>query len=534
MSSKSNMGRVFERARRRAPERTAVVDPETDDRSSYEELADRVARVGAALQDEGVTAGDSVCLVAENRIETLAVYWATQQFGAVFVPLNFRASAGEIAFMLDNVSADVVFFADVASDAVVGALDECSVSPRPVAIDDAPAGTTPYGEFTAVSPSSFDRNWVDAAEPSVILHTSGTTGRPKGAPISHRANYARTMSNPVNLGWERGDVTLGMMPNFHEMGRAAFSSAALLNGTYVAMRDWDPERALASIEAEDISILYLVPTMFHDMVSHDDLADYDVGSVEKVGSSGTPLKTDLYERISEAFEPENVVNFYGCTEMDCMTICSFLDEKPGCAGHPGINTSVRVVEAVEGETVSPDATVPRGDLGEIVVDATSPEAFDGYLDRPAADALSFEGDWYFTGDLGYRDEDGDLWVVGRVDDMVISGGENIHPVEVETVVEAHEAVDACAIGAVDDDRWGDLVTAYVATDADEDYEELAAALDAYCRDSDEVADFKRPRKYVFVDALPRNDTGKKMRRRLRAESVDAVDGIDVLCVVDVD
>jgi 2-furoate---CoA ligase len=533
MSSKSNMGRVFERARRRTPDRTAVVEPETGERLTYHELADRVARVGAALQEHGVTAGDTVCLVAENRIETLAVYWATQQFGAVFVPLNFRASAGEVAFMLDNVSADVVFFAAVAEDAVVGALEESEVDPLPVAVDDAPDGTTPYAEFTDVSPSAFERSWVDASEPSIVLHTSGTTGRPKGAPISHKSNYTRTVSNPVNLGWERGDVTLGMMPNFHEMGRASFSSAALLNGTYVAMRDWEPERALSSIEAEGISILYLVPTMFHDMVSHDRLSEYDVASVEKVGSSGTPLKTDLYEQITDVFDPENVVNFYGCTEMNCMTICSFLDEKPGCAGHPGINTSVRVVEAVEGDTVSPDATVPAGDLGEIILDATSPEAFDGYLDRPEADERSFEDGWYFTGDLGYLDEDGDLWVVGRVDDMVISGGENIHPVEVETVVEGHESVTACAVGSVDDDRWGDLVTAYVTTTA-EDHERTARELDEYCRSSDDVADFKRPRKYVFVDALPRNDTGKKMRRRLRAPTVDDVESITVQRVVDVD
>lgn len=535
MPPETNMGQVFRRAALRFPERTAIRDPEGGISYTYREWSDRVAEVGAALQTSGIESGDTIATIMENRVELLTIYWATQQLGAEFVPFNFRAPSDEVAFLTNNVSAAILFFGDVSREAVVEASDDFDATEHLVCVDEPPSGAADFDSFVEQGTGGFDPAWVDGTETSIVLHTSGTTGKPKGVPISHAANYARTVGNPVNLDWRSGETTLGIMPNFHEMGRAAISSMPLLSGTYIAQRSWSPERAFQLIEDESISMLYLVPTLYHDMVDHDDIDEYDFSSVRTVGYAGTAMSERVHGLVWEVFEPDSFVNFYGSSEMNCMATCSWLDEKPGCSGRAGINTSVRVVKPEGGETVSPDETVQTDELGEIILDASSPEAFDGYLNRPEANETSFEEGWYFTGDLGYKDEDDDLWVVGRVDDMIISGGENIYPVEVEDVLDESEFVDDCAVGSIQDDRLGQLVTAFISTDRadDREAEEIVAAIDEHLKESEELADFKRPRKYVVVDSVPKSNVGKKLRRKLRAEDLDEIEGIDIRTIVDV-
>ncbi|MFB6130172.1 MAG: AMP-binding protein [Salinigranum sp.] len=521
MSGAMTMGNVFRQAVTRFPERTAIVDPDGGVRYTYSEWNDRVNDVGAALRASGIEPGDCVGAIMENREELLTLYWAAQQLGAAFVPFNFRAAGGEVSFLTNNVGASILFFSDVSREAVLAGTDDFEATEEIVSVDEAPEGATSMESFLERG-DAFDPDPVDPEDTSLILHTSGTTGNPKGVPISHRANYARTMGNPIELDWLQGEKTLGIMPNFHEMGRAAMSSAALLNGTYIAMRKWSPERACQLIEAEEIEILYLVPTLFHDLVDYEGIEDYDLSSVRTVSYAGTAMSERVHEEVREIFEPQSFTNFYGSSEMNAMATCPWLDEKPGCAGRAGIHTQVRVVTPVEGETVPPDQTVEPGELGEIILDANSAEAFDGYLNRPEANETSFEDGWYFTGDLGYKDEDGDLWVVGRVDDMIISGGENIYPVEIEDLLDSHELVADVAVGSLADDRWGEAVTAYVTVDGDVDYEEAARTLDEFCKTSDRLANFKRPRRYVFVDSVPKSNVGKKLRRKLRAEDLEDI------------
>ena len=518
-----NMGAVFRNATARFPERTAIVDPAVGVRYTYDEWDTRVREVGAALQAAGVEPGDRVATLMENREELVSLFWATQLLGAVFVPLNFRSAGDEIAFLINNVSAKAVFFSDVSREGVLASREQYEETEDLVDVDgEAPAETISLEEYMERG-ESFEPTFVDPEEASLILHTSGTTGNPKGVPISHRANYSRTMGNPIHLDWRQGESTLGIMPNFHEMGRAAITSSVLLNGTYVAMRQWSPEQGYELVENEEIDILYLVPTMFHDLVDHDGSDEYDVSSVRTVSYAGTAMSERVHERVREVFDPQSFTNFYGSSEMNCMATCTRLDEKPGCAGRAGVHTRVRVVEPVEGKTVPPDKTMDPDELGELIIDAGSAEAFTGYLNRPEANETSFEDGWYFTGDLGYRDEDGDLWVVGRVDDMIISGGENIYPVEIEDLLDKHEAVADAAVGSIAHERWGEVVTAYVTPRETGDYEAMARDIDDFCRESEQLADFKRPRIYVFVDEVPKSKVGKKLRRKLRVGDLEDID-----------
>jgi 2-furoate---CoA ligase len=220
----------------------------------------------------------------------------------------------------------------------------------------------------------------------------------------------------------------------------------------------------------------------------------------------------LTEACVKAFQPRVFVNHYGSTEIYTFSVRPDVHLKPGCAGRPGIHSALRVVTASTDRGVAPDATLPPGQKGEIIARLDSDEAFAGYWNRPDADARALRAGWYFTGDMGWVDEDGELYVAGRVDDMIISGGENIHPVEVEEVLGRHPQVRDVAVVGEPDEKWGERVVAFVvsATPA-----LTAETLDRYCRESADLAAFKRPRRIVFVAEIPKTASGKILRRRLR-------------------
>jgi 2-furoate---CoA ligase len=421
----------------------------------YGELLDRVRRIAGGL---GVEPGARVAVVLDNRLETTLLYWAAQWAGAVFVPLSWRLSAAELDYCLADCGARIVI--------------------RDV--DPLPDG--------AEHPGALDR---DERELSLLLYTSGTTGRPKGVPRSHAADRAGGWSQALQHGYAWGDRTLGVMPLYHTMGIHSLLAMHLVGGCFVPQARWDAGEALRLIEEERISSLYLAPTLFHDLVHHPSLASTDVGSVRALGYAGAAMPSALVRRCADVFSPEVFVNHYGSTEVYTFSIGRDQLGKPGCAGRAAVNTRLRIL-----------------DSGEICVDLASPEAFAGYWNRPDADETAIRDGWYRTGDTGHLDEDGDLWIDGRVDDMIVSGGENVHPLEVEDVLAAHPGVREVAVIGVGDERLGQHVTAVVVGTATED------ELDAHCLDSP-LARFKRPREYRFVDELPKSASGKILRRMLR-------------------
>ena len=281
------------------------------------------------------------------------------------------------------------------------------------------------------------------------------------------------------------------MPLYHTMGIHSLLAMHLVGGCFVPQARWDAGEALRLIEEERISSLYLAPTLFHDLVHHPSLDSTDVGSVRALGYAGAAMPSALVRRCAEVFAPEVFVNHYGSTEVYTFSIGRDQVGKPGCAGRAAVNTRLRVL-----------------DTGEICVDLASPEAFAGYWNRPDADEKAIRDGWYSTGDTGHLDADGDLWIDGRVDDMIVSGGENVHPLEVEDVLAAHPRVREVAVIGVVDERLGQHVTAVVVGTATED------ELDAHCLDSS-LARFKRPREYRFVNELPKSASGKILRRMLR-------------------
>src|SRR5438093_17155 len=323
---------------------------------------------------------------------------------------------------------------------------------------------------------------------------------------------AGALAHVIQCGYQWGERTLGVMPLYHTMGIHSLTSMAAVNGRFVCQADWSAREALALIESERVTALYLIPTLYHDLVHAAEFPTGKVSSVRKLAYAGAPMLAALAESCANAFRPDVFVNHYGSTEIYTFSVCPAAHTRPGCAGRPGVHSKLRVVEASVERRVGPDETVPAGEKGEIIASLDSDEAFAGYWKRPDADAKALRDGWYFTGDMGYLDEAGDLFVAGRVDDMIISGGENIHPVEVEEVVARHPRVRDVAVVGEPDDKWGERVVAFVVPS---DARLTAHALDRYCLDSPALANFKRPRRIVFVEAIPRTASGKILRRLLR-------------------
>ncbi len=442
-----NLARSLLAAAERAP--TAEALPGL----TYAELHERSARIAGGL---ALAPGERLAVVLDNRVETALLYWAAQWAGLVFVPLSWRLAPEEVEYCVaDCGAARVLADGDPLPDG----------SPHPGALD------------------------VDERETSLILYTSGTTGRPKGVPRSHRADRAGGISQALQHGYLAGDRTLGVMPLYHTMGIHSLLAMHVVGGCFYSLARWDAGGALELIEQERLTSLYLAPTLFHDLVHHPEAAERELSSVRALGYAGAPMTPSLVERCVELFAPDVFVNHYGSTEVYTFSIGADQRAKPGCAGRPAMNTRLKLVD------------------GEICVDLGSDEAFAGYWNRPDADERAIRDGWFHTGDLGRLDADGDLWVEGRVDDMIISGGENVHPLEVESVLARHPGVQEVAVAGVADDRLGQHVVAWVvgAASADE--------LDAHCLAS-ELARFKRPREYRFVEELPRSASGKILRRLL--------------------
>ena len=339
-----------------------------------------------------------------------------------------------------------------------------------------------------------------------MLYTSGTTGLGKGVPRSHQAERAAAMAHIVQNRYRLGERTLGVMPLYHTMGVRSLLSMALINGCFICQSHFDAEETLMLIEHERITALFLVPTLYHDLLSHESFSSWDLSSVRKLGFAGAPMEGGLLQRVNEAFNPELFVNHYGSSEIYTFSVEPNASKNPGSVGKAGINQRIRVIKI---GSEDPEDHVSTGETGQIIADLASDEAFKGYWRRPDADEKVLRDGWYFTGDIGWFDKHGDLFLDGRIDDMIITGGENVSPVEIEKILSAHPQVVEASVAGLFDERWGQKVTAFIKARKVVSPEEL----DAFCCDS-VLADFKRPRNYVFVTEIPKSPVGKVLRRLL--------------------
>jgi 2-furoate---CoA ligase len=502
-----DLGRTFLQSVERSPNALALVDGELA--LTYAQWHDIIVDVADGLRGLGLAHGDRLLAVLQNRWEMATLHWACQFAGIVIVPLNWRAKPEELDYCVSDAGAKAIVYEPVSAEAVTQSPAAQQV-PR-IGLDVAPGRSAGFDsllrELAGRANSDADAH-AGADDYSLILYTSGTTGKAKGVPRRHRQERAAALAHVAQNLYRHGECTLGVMPLYHTMGVRSLLAMALVDGTFVCARRWNARFALEAIARHKVTCLYLVPTLYHDLLGDPAFASTDTSTVTKLGFAGAPMNDGLLKRLSAAFEPELFVNHYGSSEVYTFSIDQDATKKPGSAGRAGINTRLRVVKLDAG---TPDDFADVGEEGQIIVDLLGDEAFEGYWNRPDANAKSLRDGWYFTGDTGYIDSDGDLYVSGRVDDMIISGGENISPVDIESVLSLHPAVDDVAVAGVKDERWGQRVVAFIKR---REYVD-AETLDAYCRTSD-LVNFKRPREYVFVDDIPKSPVGKILRRKLSA------------------
>lgn len=498
-----DLGRTLIAAAARNGSALAIVDGPI--RLSYAELLERALRLVTGLNSIGIGRSDRLLVVLQNRAEMAILHWAAQLAGIVVTPVNWRAKADEIDYFLADSGAKAIVFEPVSEDAVAASVRAHDVAR--IAVGDAAGGAHTFDRLAA-SPPAAANSLASVSDFSLMLYTSGTTGRGKGVPRRHGAERAAAIAHVAQNAYRIGEVTLGVMPLYHTMGVRSLLSMAVINGVFVCLPRFDAERALSLIASERVTCLYLVPTLYHDLLSHPAFAATDISSVRKIGFAGAAMTDGLLKRCAAAFRPELFVNHYGSSEIYTFTIDQRAPEKPGSAGKAGINTEVRIVRIGSDDS---DDVVTGGEEGQIIASLQGDESFEGYWRRPDADAKSLHGGWYFTGDVGHWDADGDIYVTGRVDDMMITGGENVLPAEIESLLSLHPAVAEVAVAGLAHDRWGHQVTAFVRRAG----AVTIAELDEYCRASG-LANFKRPKAYVFVDAIPKSPVGKILRRLLIA------------------
>jgi 2-furoate---CoA ligase len=498
-----DLGLSFLASVARDPDALAIVDG--DVRLTYAQWYRRISALVASFDAIGLKPGDHLVTALQNRWESASLHWACQFAGIVATPVNWRSTASEIDFFVSDAQAKALVY-EAVSAAATAESAAAQALPR-IALDQAAPAEIDFAALASrPAPDAMAR--ANAESWSVMLYTSGTTARPKGVPRRQRAERAAAVAHVAQNLYARGERTLGVMPLYHTMGVRSLLAMSLLGGAFICLRRFEPAAALSLIAAEHISNLYLVPTLYHDLVHHQRFATADVNSVKKLGFAGAPMTDGLLRKLQTAFNPELFVNHYGSSEVYTFTIEQNAPNKPGSAGRAGINQMVRVVKL--GAT-SIDEIAATGEEGEIIALLAGDESFEGYWRRPDADATALRQGWYFTGDTGWRDGEGDVFVTGRVDDMIITGGENVSPVEIESCLSLHAAVAEVAVAGLPDERWGKIVAAFVkrksAVEADE--------LDAFCRTSG-LAGFKRPRRYIFVADIPKSPVGKLLRRKLVA------------------
>jgi fatty-acyl-CoA synthase len=489
---------------RRNPGKIALVDLASGRRFSYGELDQRISRLASHLRDAlKVARGDRVAVLALNTTDTMEVQFACFRVGAIFLPLNNRLTVPELQFIVGDASPVVMIHDADQADTALTVAKLCNVRS---ALKFGPGGSYEAG-IAAAKPLD-KAEIVTLDDISTIMYTSGTTGLPKGAIITH----GMTFWNCVNLGGPAyitpSSVLLTVLPLFHTGGLNCYTNPVLhAGGTVLIMRAFDPGEALRLISdpAQGINVFFGVPSIYQFMAQHPSFAAADFSRLIIGGVGGAPMPVPLLK----AWEARGVAlqQGYGMTETSPAVMVLDKEDaarKAGSSGKPVLHTEVRIVRP-DGS----DADV--GELGELWV--RGPNVTPGYWNRPDANESSFTDGWLHTGDATRMDEDGFYYIVDRWKDMYISGGENVYPAEVESVLHQLAAVAEAAIIGIPNDQWGEVGMAIIAVKPGHSL--TPAEIHAHCAAN--LAKFKCPRLIEFVDALPRNATGKIHKPTLRKQ-----------------
>jgi acyl-CoA synthetase (AMP-forming)/AMP-acid ligase II len=479
------------------PVKVAVKDARRQ--ATYRELNARVNRLARALLEMGIGKGDPVALLVGNRIEHLEIFFALAKIGALSVPLDVKWRALEMGAVLSSLGPAALFLETACADEFTKA-KAANHLPSLKTIELSQAA---YGRL--VDEGDAEEPAVEVAEddPVAVLITSGTTGLPKGCLTTHRAYVLHCINNAVEKGLGVHDTGLLASPIYFSAGRSFTLGILYFGGTMILHERFDPVEVLRTIEREKVTYLGAVPTMCERLLQVPDVEKFDTGSLRCLAITGGKVHGPVLEGLRKYITP-NIYRTYAATDSGQMAISKPADmaTKPLSAGRPVWCVELRIVDDARN-------AMPVNEVGEII--CKSPLATQGYYKNPEATAASFRDGWFHTGDLGYFDEDGYLYIVGRKKDMVKSGGISIYPLEIETVLYHHPDVLEAAVIGLPDPKWGEVVTAVVVP-------RQGAALRGdeliqFCKER--LASYKVPKFVEIVDSLPHTELGKVAKEQLK-------------------
>ena len=490
-------------------------------RLTYGELSERVKRLAGGLREHGVEPGDRVAVLQTNCNQYVEAYYATATLGATFVPLNYRAKPPELEYMITAADSKVLFVGDRYVDLVNQLKPQLGCVEKYVSIETRHDDMVHYDDVLAQGSPDVEEAEVDEEDLSILMYTSGTTSLPKGVMLTY-GGFTNYVTGTVEMadGTPRG-TSLLCAPLYHIAGVMNIMTALWSGRKIAALRQFDAKEWLEAVQTESVTHAFVVPTMLKQLIDDPTFSDYDLSSLQNVSYGGAPMAFPVIRKAIEMFpDTTGFVNAFGQTETNStLTVLGPDDHKLNgtpeevernlkrltSVGKPLPDVEVQVRD-------DHNAEMPANEIGEVVI--RTPRVMKGYANQESATAALLDDDsWLHTRDMGYIDEDGYVYLVGRKDDIIIRGGENIAPAEIEAVLHAHPAVDEAAIIGAPDEDWGQKIVAFVALRPGQ----TASADDIgeFCKSR--LASFKKPQEINFLDELPKNPLGKVLKKELKAQ-----------------
>ena len=498
------------------PDRVAVVFERK--KYTFSQLNERVDRLANALSSLSVKKGDRLAMLQVNCNQFVETYFAAAKLGAIYVPLNFRAKGNELTYMLNTAEASTLLVGERYIELLNSLRSNLTSVRHFISVESRHEGMLYYEDMIASSPVGEIVTEIDDDDTTILLYTAGTTGVPKGVMLSHNSFAVYVLENVTPADPELEERNILTVPLYHVAGIQAMMAAIYGGRTLVMERQFDAKEWMELVESEKANRAMMVPTMLKQLMDHPEFGEHDLSSLKVITYGAAPMPLEVIKRALEAFPGVSFINAFGQTET-ASTITTLGPEdhiisgteeerekklrRLASIGKPMSDVEMRIVDEDGRE-------LPVGQVGEIV--ARGPRVMTGYWkDEEKTEKTIDKDGWIHTGDMGYMDEDGYFYLAGRAMDMIIRGGENISPEEVEAVLRTHPKVEEAAVIGIPDEEWGEQPRAIVVLKQGE----VATAEEVieYCRAN--LSSFKRPRSVVFIDELPRNPMGKVLKRVLQ-------------------
>ena len=489
-------------------------------RMTYGELVERIKRLASSLRDQGIQAGDRVAILQTNCTQYIEAYYATATLGATFVPLNYRAKPPELEYMITAANIKILIIGDRYVDLANQLKPNLGCVETYVTIETRRDDILHYDDLIEQGSPDIEEAEVEEDDLSILMYTSGTTSLPKGVMLTY-GGFTNYVIGTVEMadGTPRG-TSLLCAPLYHIAGTMNIMTA-LWNGRKIAiLRQFDTKEWLETVQNEQVTHAFVVPTMLKQLIDHPDFSQYDLSSLQNLSYGGAPMAFPVIRKAIDLFpDSTGFVNAFGQTETNStLTVLGPADHKlngPPAEVERNLKrlTSVGLpLPDVEVQILDEDnKELPASEIGEVVI--RTPRVMKGYANQESATAaLLDENGWLHTRDMGYIDEDGYVYLVGRKDDIIIRGGENIAPAEIEAVLHAHPAIDEAAIIGAPDEDFGQKIVAFVALKPGQSA--TADDVSDFCKER--LASFKKPEEINFIGELPKNPLGKVLKKELKA------------------